>query len=386
MSENVQLLNCPACGAPLKPPAGESSMVCPYCNNAVTINTADTRSKKGTASHAHAIPVPQTRHYSTMPAVEPEQRKGKAGAIIAAVLAILVIGVGAAVFFVTRSGGSLPGTVPPFEQQLLNFGTEGIGQGMLNDPRFIGVDGNGNIYAGDFNDGRINIFDPTGKFLRLIALGNKVPIDGLAVAPGGTLYLNYAGEIHRRDAQGNDTILTSDNSTGSRAFFDEISLGGDGKLYATDSTGDTIYQIGEDGSASPVIQKVFNSVTGKMEMEMLLAVDGAGDIYVLGRESSLVLKYSPDGKYIDQFGGAAPASNDTVTPGRFQTPQAIAVDGYGRIYVSDSEGVQVFDSNGQYLNSFSLDCTPHDMVFDLNNNLYIVSNTTKIIKLSIKQP
>jgi len=52
--------------------------------------------------------------------------------------------------------------------------------------------------------------------------------------------------------------------------------------------------------------------------------------------------------------------------------------------------VQVFDTNGQYLNSFRLDNNPMDMVFDLNNNLYavgyVVNHTAKIIKLSIKQP
>jgi predicted RNA-binding Zn-ribbon protein involved in translation (DUF1610 family) len=33
----TRLLKCPACGGPLDPPAGESSMKCPYCGNAVVI-------------------------------------------------------------------------------------------------------------------------------------------------------------------------------------------------------------------------------------------------------------------------------------------------------------------------------------------------------------
>jgi hypothetical protein len=33
----MRLLNCPACGGPLDPPAGQSSMKCLYCNNAVII-------------------------------------------------------------------------------------------------------------------------------------------------------------------------------------------------------------------------------------------------------------------------------------------------------------------------------------------------------------
>ena len=33
----MRLLNCPACGGPLDPPAGQSSMKCLYCSNAVII-------------------------------------------------------------------------------------------------------------------------------------------------------------------------------------------------------------------------------------------------------------------------------------------------------------------------------------------------------------
>lgn len=34
---SMRLLKCPACGGPLDPPAGESTMKCPYCNNLVVI-------------------------------------------------------------------------------------------------------------------------------------------------------------------------------------------------------------------------------------------------------------------------------------------------------------------------------------------------------------
>src|SRR5690349_13019827 len=37
MPETMRLLKCPACGGPLDPPAGESTMKCPYCTNVVVI-------------------------------------------------------------------------------------------------------------------------------------------------------------------------------------------------------------------------------------------------------------------------------------------------------------------------------------------------------------
>ena len=33
----MKLLKCPACGGPIDPPSGESSVKCPYCGNAVVI-------------------------------------------------------------------------------------------------------------------------------------------------------------------------------------------------------------------------------------------------------------------------------------------------------------------------------------------------------------
>jgi sugar lactone lactonase YvrE len=115
-------------------------------------------------------------------------------------------------------------------------------------------------------------------------------------------------------------------------------------------------------------------------------VDGTGNIYLLGEDNNLVMKYSPEGKYLNQFGGEAPDSADSLTPGRFDSPDSIAVDGYGRIFVSDFWGVQVFDSNGQYQNSFGIDGAAYGMSFDLDNNLYIASSTPQILKFSVKQP
>jgi len=36
-SYTMRLLKCPSCGGPLEPPAGQTSMLCTYCNNTVII-------------------------------------------------------------------------------------------------------------------------------------------------------------------------------------------------------------------------------------------------------------------------------------------------------------------------------------------------------------
>ena len=57
MPESMQLLKCPACGGPLAPPTGESTMSCPYCKSSVVVPES-LRMQKKTAS------APQTDIFS----------------------------------------------------------------------------------------------------------------------------------------------------------------------------------------------------------------------------------------------------------------------------------------------------------------------------------
>jgi sugar lactone lactonase YvrE len=307
------------------------------------------------------------------------------GIIMGIAVALVLLMAGVTMFFVFAIPGGQSLLPQSFAHQSLTFGTEGTGAGMLNDSRYVGVDRDGNIYVGDYEDGRVNVFDSTGKFLSLINLGNKLLVQGMAVAADGTLYYSANGNVQKRDSHGNITSLTYTDSDGNSAYFEDFALGADESVYAADENEDVV-RFGPDGKVSLVIPKVFSSVTGDDELDMHPAVDGTGNIYVLGAFNYLVMKYSPEGKYLNQFGGEAPSSADSLTPGRFDAPLSIAVDGYGRIFVSDFWGVQVFDSNGQYQNSFGINGAAYGMSFDLNNNLYIASSAPQILKFSVKQP
>jgi len=48
MSLTMRLLKCPACSGPLDPPAGQSTMKCTYCGNAVVIPESLRLPKQGT--------------------------------------------------------------------------------------------------------------------------------------------------------------------------------------------------------------------------------------------------------------------------------------------------------------------------------------------------
>ena len=110
---------------------------------------------------------------------------------------------------------------------------------------------------------------------------------------------------------------------------------------------------------------------------MRVAVDGAGYIYALGRFNDGVFKFGRDGKFMNRFG------NSGDQPGQFRAAYSIAVDGYGRVYVGDMKGIQVFDGNGRFLNLITLKGMAFGMVFNDKNELFVVARD-RVIKYAVQ--
>src|SRR5437870_8757196 len=66
-----------------------------------------------------------------------------------------------------------------------SWGEPGTGQGQFNTPHTITSDAQGNIYVGDRGNGRVQVFDGDGKFLREIKISVPVPA-GAHAAIGAT--------------------------------------------------------------------------------------------------------------------------------------------------------------------------------------------------------
>ncbi len=312
------------------------------------------------------------------------------GVIVAIVLAVICLaGVG---FLLLSNPSSIGGLISnpltgsnpilslSFANKAMSFGSEGIGQGMLEDARSIGVDGNGNIVVGDYSDGRIQIFDPNGKFISMFSLGPKTYLQAMAVSHDGKIYTVFNSGISIYDENGQQVgqIKNDDNHD-----YNDVTLGPDGTLYAL-SNDENIVRFKKDGAIDLEIPNSISSITGDTDIDTHLAVDGLGNMYILGNFTYKVFKYSPEGKFINQFGGESQGmSND---PSKFQGPMTLTVDGYGRIFVVDIFEVKAFDSSGKYLASISEnDGAVFGAVFDSNNNLYTVSKA-KVVKFTVQKP
>ena len=268
-----------------------------------------------------------------------------------------------------------------FAHVALEFGTEGIGAGQFKDSRSVAVDGAGHIYVGEFSDGRVQVFDPQGKFLAEWSVGANKSLMNLTADQKGTVYAVIPFQIFRYDGltgmpQGE---MESTHDDVQEDYSDAYAaLNGD--VYAVTNNSD-IVTLGPDGR----IKSFFNGsqkVGEDISLERI-AVLPTGEIYAMDPQKG-IFKFAPDGRYINRFASVA----DTPTPGHLFSPHNIAIDGKGRIYVSDSEtAVNVFDPDGIYLDCFG----GNEVVFGLainnqNEILTTMRNLHVIRKYVVDKP
>jgi hypothetical protein len=293
---------------------------------------------------------------------------------------LLIIGLAVAGFFFFTNGNPLASVLPiGFASKTLSFGSEGIGAGLLEDARSIGVDANSRITVADYQDGRIQTFDTSGKFLSTFSInpdGKKVYIGGMRIGRDGNAYIVHNGKISIYDPSGTLVNELSDD----QHYYDDAALGTDGTLYGV-SKGETIIRFKPDGTIDLEVPDTFTNATGDSESDSHLAVDGLGNMYIVGSFNYAVLKFSPEGKFLNRFGSKGDGA------GKFTDPLSIAVDGFGRVYIGDFYGVLVFDSNGTYLNTVATsNGVAYGLTFDDQNNLYVITSQNQIQKYQIQKP
>lgn len=264
-----------------------------------------------------------------------------------------------------------------FASLVMQFGEDGIGPGMFKDARSIALDGAGRIYVGEYIGGRIQVFDPTGKFITQWSVDPKMPLRGLAADRNSVVYVVQRGQINRHEGETGNVIGQVSYAEGNG--FDDLRTTPDGGLIAAfQRNRDDIVRFNSAGQPVRTIRAAISSASGDSELDTKVAIDGLGNIFALGTFNNGVFKFGPDGKFLTRFGDAG------EQPGQFRAPHSIAVDGKGRVYVSDIKGIQVFDSNGRYLTVFKPAGSAFGMVFNDKGELFIAART-KVLRYVIKE-
>jgi DNA-binding beta-propeller fold protein YncE len=188
-------------------------------------------------------------------------------------------------------------------------GGKGTEKGEFDSPTGIAVDPNGNILVADTGNGRIEKFSLTGAFLS--AIGTKGSGHGQFEQPNG-IAVDRAGNIYVADA-GNHRVQK---------------LAPDGALIAE-------WKGPDLGFYGP----------------RRIAVGPDDSIYVVDQGHARIVKFSPDGQVLRVWG--TKGNGD----GQFDDPTSVAVDpATNKVYVADpiNKRIQVFDSNGKFLNKWSV--------------------------------
>jgi streptogramin lyase len=366
----IETLQCPSCGAPLDYDArGEAETFrCPFCESTVRLPEHE-------------------RPYAPPQVVVTRVRTGDGTAVTAGMIVALVSVIVTAVIIAyafhshrssqpdtRRTAGSPNATKNDLAsrgagdgsaQPELAFGSEGIGPGNFTDARSVAVDAEGHVYVGEYTGGRIQVFDSAGKFLTQWAADRKMPLRGMAADRRGNVYVVQSGAVKRYEGATGKELGTLGSGG-----YDDVATTADGGLVAFAwQSRDDLVRMDSSGHVTKVIRAAVSGQTDKSELDARVACDGTGNIYALGTFNNAVFKFSPEGKFLTQFGG------DGDQAGQFRAPSAIAVDNQGRVYVADFKGVQVFDANGRYLGLIKVKGAASGLVFDDRGSLFVVART-----------
>jgi DNA-binding beta-propeller fold protein YncE len=255
------------------------------------------------------------------------------------------------------------------------WGSQGSGDGQFysNFNIFgITVDSSGNVYASDYDGGRIQKFLSDGTFLTKI--GSPGSGDGQLSMPTGVT-IDSSGDIYVVNAYNNRIEKFSSNGT----FVSKFGTGGygvavdsSGYIYVGDTFGYRICKFKPDGT---FLKSWGTKGSGDEQFETPrgVAVDSYGNVYVADGGNNRIQKFTSDGVFITKWGTSGTGD------GQFSA-WGVAVDSLGNVYVADKSNhrIQKFTSNGTFVTKWGSYGSgdgqfngPNGVAIDSSGNVYV---------------
>ncbi|MFY9549891.1 MAG: flippase activity-associated protein Agl23 [Thermoanaerobaculia bacterium] len=260
------------------------------------------------------------------------------------------------------------------------FGSAGSEPGQLNEPRGVATDASGSLYVADSKNSRIDVFDGNGAFRRAIGSpgegdGQLKEPCGVTVGPDGTVYVADTWN-HRVARFSPDGQWLGHWKAADPGFFGPRSLVlSKGSLYVADTGNKRIVRFDADGKIAGAWGGA-GADPGQFVEPVGVTADAAGRIFVADTGNHRIQVFDGDGKFVRQFPvygwkdfytepylAVGPAESVFATDawkGRIaqydvsgtlirsfkadglKSPTGIAVDAFGRVFVSDRGTGRVF--------------------------------------------
>ncbi|MGE0225116.1 MAG: NHL repeat-containing protein [Acetobacteraceae bacterium] len=241
---------------------------------------------------------------------------------------------------------------PKFEH-VMNFGTEGTGEGQFKYVEDFAWTKDGKLLVTDAVHAWVQVFDPaTGKFVG--RFGGKGDEDqhldkpeGIAVDPTGNIFVaDYnTGAVKKYDPAFKWILTFSEYGTAPgqniKSEFMDIR---DGRLYMPEAGNHRVNIFDLNGKFLSLFGGP-GSEPGKMNVPEAAKFASDGRLYVSDLKNDRIQVFDKDGKLLFGWGKTGEG------PGEFKAPAGVAIDAQDRIYVTEigNNRVQVFDKEGKHL-------------------------------------
>lgn len=268
-------------------------------------------------------------------------------------------------------------STPEYASLIESFGSEGIAPGQFVDPRGLAVAPDGQIFVADYSTGRVQRFDGEGSSLGVWQWDEDRVIQALGVGTQDDLYAIQGGSLVRFSRESGEPLGTLTYESARPVSFRDVAVAPNGDIVGLNSFSEYV----RFDAAGNVIHVVDLEETADVLAASKLALDGRGNVYllatyedVLSKRQNGVFLYSNEGRYLSRFG------SDGDEAGQFTSPSAIAVDGQGRIYISDFPGILTFANSGNYLGVTDPEGFIFGIAFNSQGEMLAVGNANKLFR------
>jgi outer membrane protein assembly factor BamB len=212
---------------------------------------------------------------------------------------------------------------------------------------YVAVAPDGTVWTNDIGQGRFHIFDQDGRYLETWTPEGVRPTSEpfIAFGPAGVIYVTDQFQVHKYDADRSLITAWGGEGTGDGQFRNATGIGVDaaGNVYVCDELRYDVQKFDADGR---FLAKWGGPGSGDGQFIAgagFMDVDPQGNSYVVDRGKTRVQVFAPDGTFLRSFA--------VEVDGRQRSPQDVAIDEHGNVFVSGYQlgEILVFDATGRFL-------------------------------------